>query len=414
VAAEFFIHNLGCKVNRVESDTICAQLLAAGGKLASRDAAGVIVINSCTVTAEADTKVRKAIRQAHDAAKKPWVIVTGCAVAINRQIYKQFGDRVIIEPDRVAAQQKALELLGILSSDATPDQVLIRCSSEFRTRLGVKIQDGCNNSCTYCVVPAARGEARSEPAQSVLNQVQIAEKHGVGEIVLTGVNLGAYTSDDTDIAEVIRLLLASTERLRIRLSSLEPQYLTDELLELMAASEGRLCAHVHLPLQSGCDKTLQEMFRHYDCEFFEARVNKARNLLPHIAITTDVMVAFPGESDSDFAESLDFCRRMKFSHMHIFRYSRRPGTTAATRKDQISPAISKARAETMRELAYTMEQRDLKLRVGTTEAVLVESDTKGRSESYHQVLIPDKVKKGSLISMKFTDYRDNLLTGLIL
>jgi len=414
VAAEFFVQNLGCKVNRVESDTICAELLVAGGRLTTRDRADVILINTCTVTGEADAKTRKEMRRSLNAAKKPWVIATGCATAIEQEAYKQLGARLIVEPNRQLALQKAIELLGLQTSDTFDDHTIVRCGNEFRSRMGIKIQDGCNNACAYCIVPAARGKAQSIQLQDILTQANIADSQNIGELIITGVNIGAYSHDDRDLAVLLRLLLESTSHLRIRLSSLEPQYLSDELIDMIAGSKSRICAHLHLPLQSGCNKTLREMGRHYDCDFFEERLRKARETMPHIAITTDVIVGFPGESEQDFIESLQFCERMKFSRMHVFRYSKRPGTSASIRTDHIAVQVSRTRAISMGELAQALELQDVRSRLQTTETVLVESDGLGRSESYHQVLLPAHVKKGSLVTMKFTDHHSGLLSGVLI
>jgi len=414
VAAEFCVQNLGCKVNRVESDTICAELLAAGGRQTTRDRADVIVINTCTVTAEADAKARKEMRRSLDAAKKPWVIATGCATAIRQETYQQLGSRLIVEPDRLKALQKAAELLGLKTSAAPDDHTAIRCGGEFRTRVGIKIQDGCDNACSYCVVPAARGKAQSMHPGDIIRQAEIADSEGIGELVITGVNIGAYSHGELHLAALLRLLLDSTSQLRIRLSSLEPQHLSDDIIEMIAGSQARICAHLHLPLQSGCDRTLREMGRHYNCASFEERLRRAQKAMPHIAVSTDVIVGFPGESEQDFCESLQFCERMGFSRMHVFRYSKRPGTPASMRTDQIAAQVSNARAAKMRELARSLELQDVRSRLKTTESVLVEGDGRGRSESYHQVLLPTDARKGSLVMMRFTDHRDKLLSGEIL
>ena len=410
--AEFFVHNLGCKVNRVESDIISAALLSAGGVPSLREEARVIVVNTCTVTREADAKTRKAIRRAAQAESNPWVIATGCAIAIEQAAYESLGDRVIAEPDRQQALKKALELLGLEQGTGKADSFPIRQGEGFNTRLGIKIQDGCDNACSYCIVHVARGAATSTPLSSIAEQTLTAESRGVREIILTGVNIGAYSSGNGHLAALIKELLASTSKLRIRLSSLEPQHADDELLELMAKSQGRLCAHLHLPLQSGCDHTLREMGRLYDTSFYATRVQRARALMPRLALTTDLIVGFPGENDRDFEASLAFCESMSFSRMHVFRYSQRPGTPSAQRTDQVPAPVSADRAERMRELAASMQRQDMAERIGTVEAVLIEKEGRGTSESYHHVETSAKVPAGSLIPMQFIDCRDTLLTGL--
>ena len=427
MAADFYVHNLGCKVNRAESDLIAGALLSAGGALVRREDAEVIVINTCTVTAEAHAKTRKAVRRAAGEAGRPWVIATGCAIALDREGFTALGDKVIAEPDRLLAQERAAGLLGLGERPALECEACLAGSGQFNTRRGIKIQDGCDNACSYCIVPAVRGVGASRPLDEVCGQVRAAEAAGAREIVLTGVNIGAYRWDGKGLDALLEELLADDggaawsgsagggqrqRRARLRLSSLEPQHVTQELLELMARERGRLCAHVHMPLQSGCDRTLAQMGRLYDTAFFAAKVDRLRGLLPHVALTTDVMVGFPGESDDDFAQSLAFCEEMGFARMHVFRYSRRPGTPAAARADQVAPEVSAARAAAMRSLAQAMELQDLKARVGSCEDVLVERDGRGRSESYHRVKVPHGIAAGALVPMQFVAYRDTLLTGV--
>jgi threonylcarbamoyladenosine tRNA methylthiotransferase MtaB len=424
VPAEFFVHNLGCKVNRVESDALSALLLSAGALRVPRDEARVIIVNTCAVTATAEAKTRKAIRQALAGSHRPWVIATGCAIALGREAYQALGSRVLAEPDRSRAQELAFDLLGLKNAEgecAHPASPL-RVGEGFNTRMGIKIQDGCDNACSYCVVRIARGAARSIPLAKIREQVREARQVGVGEIVLTGVNVGCYDDEGIDLCRLLDMLLNATAPAatatvggvpRFRLSSLEPQYATDELLALMANSGGRICAHLHLPLQSGCDRTLAAMRRPYDAAFFAERVRRARELMPHLALTTDVIVGFPTESDEDFRESYGFCQRMGFSRMHVFRYSRRPGTLAAKMETRVTSATCAERAETLRVLGTQMRAYDIAARVGTSERVLVERQGRGTSESYHQVELDPESAVGQLVTMHFTGYRDTLMQGTV-
>jgi threonylcarbamoyladenosine tRNA methylthiotransferase MtaB len=428
VAAEFFVHNLGCKLNRAEADLFHTTLLAAGGEAVERAEARVIVVNTCIVTGEAAAKTRKAIRQALACPLAPWVIATGCALAADRDAWQALGERVIAVPDRTRAQEIALSLLELGEADASragdegaaargdDEGTAARADDDgaprrprTRTRRGIKIQDGCDNACSYCVVRLARGASCSVPGDAVRKQVMTAEREGVFEVVLTGVNIGSYDDDGRALCQLLEELLRATDSLRIRLSSLEPQHADDNLLALMAASKGRLCAHLHLPLQSGCDRTLEAMGRLYDTAFFARCVARARSLMPSLALTTDLIVGFPDERDEDFAESLAFCERMRFSRMHVFRYSRRPQTVAAARPDQIAPAVGATRARAARELAADMRARDGLARVGAREAVLIERQGRGTSESYHQVVVPRGIAAGQLVSLQIAGYRDNLL-----
>jgi threonylcarbamoyladenosine tRNA methylthiotransferase MtaB len=415
VPAEFFVHNLGCKVNRVESDALSASLLSAGAVRVSRDEARVIVINTCTVTGAAEAKTRKAIRQALAEPNRPWVIATGCAVAMDRQTYQALGARVIVEPNRERAQERALDLLGLTAVDVSGTRSLssLRTGEGFNTRMGIKIQDGCDNSCSYCVVRIARGAAYSIPSAKIREQARDAEEAGVCEIVLTGVNIGCYNDGGVALHQLLDMLLDVTDEPRFRLSSLEPQHVTDELLTLMAASKGRICAHLHLPLQSGCDQTLATMRRPYDTAFFANRARRARELMPHLALTTDVIAGFPAERDEDFCESQTFCQSMAFSRMHVFRYSQRPETPAAAMGNQVAPADRAQRAAALRVLAERMRREDIASRVGTVERVLVEGQRRGTSESYHPVELGGESVVGQLVTMRFTGYRDTLMQGVV-
>ena len=281
------------------------------------------------------------------------------------------------------------------------------------TRRGIKIQDGCDNDCSYCIVRIARGGASSVPAAAVAQQLRAAEAAGVREAVLTGVNIGAYHDQGAGLhlPELLEELLAGTDQLRIRLSSLEPQHASDRLLQLISASPGRVCAHLHLPLQSGSNHTLLAMRRRYDTAQFAERVSLARDLMPRLALTTDVIVGFPGERDQDFADSLEFCRSLRFSKVHVFRFSCRPQTEAAALAGQVDAATISKRAKAMRELAAQMRQQDQQRRLDTSEYVLVERRGRGTSESYHQVETPPDAVIGSLSLMRFVGCRDNLLLG---
>ncbi|MDR3053546.1 MAG: tRNA (N(6)-L-threonylcarbamoyladenosine(37)-C(2))-methylthiotransferase MtaB [Coriobacteriales bacterium] len=413
MSSGFFVHNLGCKVNRVESDTMAASLIAAGATQTSLDEAAVVLINTCTVTAEADTKARKAVRQALRAAGQPWVIVTGCAAMIDPQAYAELDKRVLVLPDKPAATDRALALCSPPQA-GLPASKPLRTGDAFPTRMGIKIQDGCDNRCSYCIVNRARGTARSVALTDLLAQAQAAESGGVREIVLTGVNLGSYSSAGVDLVELLQTLLQQTAKTRYRLSSLEPPDLSDALIATIACSEGRLCAHLHLPLQSGCDSTLRAMGRLYDTAFFSERVQALRKALPQVALTTDVIVGFPGETTADFEQSYAFCQRIGFSRLHVFRYSKRTGTPAACMPLQVSPELKAARSRLLRELSAQLQERDLQTRVGTQELVIVEKRTQGTSESYLKVEVPGSCEPGSLVRMQFTGYRATLIHGSII
>ena len=407
--------NLGCRVNRVESDHIVEDLASAGFAVGRQDEAALIVINTCAVTGEAEAKTRKAVRRALARPREPFVVVTGCAVSLHPGELAALSPRVVEEPLKSRVPARAIELLGSSlaeteASTARKDNNLA-ITEEFlhdprqkalddtirllgRSRLGVKIQDGCNNRCSYCIVWKARGPERSEPPEEVLAQVRSAARAGVPEVVLTGVNLAAYRWECPDggtfgLDCLLARILDETDIPQIRLSSLEPMDVTDGLIEVMAGCAGRVAPFLHLPLQSGCTATLRRMHRPYTAERYAKVVDRIRASVPSLALACDVIVGFPGETDKEFEESYAFCERMAFSRMHVFRYSARPGTPAAEAPDQVPPQVMAERSALLRELGERMARADAASRIGTRERAVLEDGAKGTLGSFHRVVVDD-------------------------
>lgn len=409
--------NLGCRVNRVESDRMSTDLLHEGFVLADEVAADVIVINTCAVTGEAEAKTRKAVRHALARPRCPWVVVTGCVVNLNAGELTALGERVVAEPAkaRVAASARAL-----FPEDATAGVVPQRADAAAgdplpahgeaplphgahladvlgRCRLGVKIQDGCNHRCSYCIVWKARGPEVSVPADDVVAEVRAAAADGVPEVVLTGVNLGRYrdravTGEPLAVEGLLGRILDETSVGRVRLSSIEPMDVSPALSARMAADPLRVAPFLHLPLQSGCTATLRRMRRPYTGEGFLQTVRRLRADVPGIALSCDVIVGFPGETEAEFAESLALCEEAGFSRMHVFRYSARPGTPAAEMPGQVDPQVMAERSARMRELADRLARRDAAARAGTRERAVVEAvgadgSATGTLGSFHRALI---------------------------
>ena len=419
----FCVINLGCKVNRLESDTIAASLIAAGYERVGAEEADVIIVNTCTVTAEADAKTRKAVRRAYRDGSCP-VVVTGCAAAIDPEGLTAIDPRVTVEPIHRKALALALATLNAQdegtghllpeTSDLSSCLVEIRAGEGFKTRMDIKIQDGCDNRCTYCIVNRARGKAASVPARQVIESVAAATAAGVNEVILAGINLGGYSSDGLLLPGLIDAILTETSIGRVRVSSIEPPHVDEALADALARHPGRLCAHFHVPLQSGCDRTLREMGRLYTTGEFAERIGLLRAVRPDVAITTDVIAGFPGETDDGFEESLAFCRELAFSRMHVFRYSRRPGTPAAERDDQVPAEVSACRAERLRTLAAEMAADDLRCRTGTVERVLVMTPDRGMTESYHEIALDSSLAlaPGTLIDLPLSlDHTGTLIAG---
>ena len=263
--------------------------------------------------------------------------------------------------------------------------VALRTGSGFRTRVGIKVQDGCNNACTYCIVHVARGESWSVPFEEVVAEARAHALAGVRELVLTGINLGAYDDGGRTLADLLEALLEACPGARFRIGSVEPLDVSDELISLMAASDGRVCRHLHLPLQSGSSRVLSEMARPYDAAYFLSLVEKLRAAMPALSLSTDIIVGFPGETDEDFAETLGVASASAFSKIHVFRYSRREGTPAAERDDQVAATIVAERSRKLQALGLELGREDAKHRLGTDESVLVERVGQGTTESYHPV-----------------------------
>jgi threonylcarbamoyladenosine tRNA methylthiotransferase MtaB len=406
-----FVRTLGCKVNRAESEAIAAELLGEGVRLVAEDEASVIVVNTCTVTGEADAKARKAVRRALAAPRSPVVVATGCLAAVDREGLEGLGDRVVVSVQKSAVGGAVRDLLAQRGEDAAQvasgghraeafdgataaPQSASRSGAHFRSRVAVKVQDGCDCACTYCIVPRARGASRSVALRDVLAEVAALVDAGVREVVLTGINVGRYR--DAESGACLPQLLAkvaATGVSRVRLSSVEPMDLTDEFLGVVA-SLPTFCAHLHVPLQSGSDAVLSAMGRTYRAGDYADRISAARAVLPQLAVTTDVIAGFPGESAEQAAETLEFCERIGFSKLHVFRYSARSGTLAADMPDRIPPSEIDARASALRMLSERLEVAHAASRVGLALEVLVErrvqnadgtAQVRGTSREYLQV-----------------------------
>lgn len=389
-----------------ESEAIAAALLALGWTRAT-DAADcdVAILNTCTVTGEADAKNRKALRTLLRAGKAA-IIVTGCAVNIDTARYADVDPRISCEHDKERIPALAVRLARDTAavSTALSDQTTMeRSDSGFRTRVDLKIQDGCDNACSYCIVHVARGPARSVPAATVISRARTLADAGTRELVLVGIDLAAYRDADIDLARLVTLLQEKTDIGRVRVSSVEPQSVTPTLVDVLAHSEGRLCRHLHLCLQSGSDKVLREMNRRYDADAFCALANRLHEAVPRIALSTDVIVGFPGETEDDFARTCKLVEHCGFMRLHVFRYSKRPGTPAAIRDDQVDPKIKAARSQTLIDLGRRLALSDMERRLGTIEEVVIERPGIGTSESYHAVACDTALPVGALVEVEFND-----------
>lgn len=353
------LESIGCRLNTGEMEGLARELAARGHRVvAAGEPADLLLLNTCAVTAVASRKSRQLVRRAAAAHPGAAVAVTGCYAEIDPTAALSLGVDLVVgnrEKDRIA---DLLEDAGLLAGAAPPDDA---SASPFppgdgRTRAFVKVQDGCDNRCAFCVVTIARGPGRSRDGDEVVAEISGLAAAGFREVVLTGVHLGSYGHDlgqPRGLERLVRRVLAETSLERLRLSSLEPWDLDRELLLLLR--EPRLLPHLHLPLQSGCDATLRRMARRTTTTGFAALVAAARDLVPDLAVSTDVMVGFPGESEAEFEQSLAFVEAMAFSRLHVFRYSPRPGTAAAAMKRQVPGPVAGRRSRRMHELAARLE-----------------------------------------------------------
>ncbi|MYD11561.1 MAG: tRNA (N(6)-L-threonylcarbamoyladenosine(37)-C(2))-methylthiotransferase MtaB [Chloroflexi bacterium] len=369
---------VGCRLNQSEIDAMARQFSAGGHAVVdSPEAADHFVLNTCAVTREAAKTSRKLIRDFHRANPKGETTVTGCYAQIAPgDIAELPGVRRVVDNGEKAQLVSRITGQRIDEFDSEPIERGALPGNLGRTRAFVKVQDGCDNACTFCVTTIARGKGRSRPIEEILREVAYLEGSGCQEAVLTGVHLGSYGHDLGDrygLRRLVEALLRETTLPRIRLSSLEPWDLSPDFFALW--QDSRLCRHLHLPLQSGCDATLKRMRRNTNQKDFRALALAARDQIPDLRITTDVIVGFPGETDAEFAESERFIRAMEFGGLHVFRYSSRPGTPASRMRRQISQAKKKARSAKLLALSEALERRFAERLLGGRQNVLWEQIT---------------------------------------
>jgi len=385
VVTRFHIQNFGCRATQADGAALEAQLAARGlAEAESRDRADVVVLNTCTVTAEADSDARAAIRRVHRENPNARILVTGCyAQRAPEELAQMPGVEWVVGNSH---KTQIADLLGgaeayhgqVLTGDIFETRDILTApileAGGDRTRPNLRIQDGCHNRCSFCVIPFVRGKNRFVSAENVVEQVRaIAAKYQ--EVVLSGINLGRWgreAGSSLRLADLLRRLLAETDIARIRLSSVEPMDFSDDLLELVASSP-RIAKHVHAPLQSGSDAILRKMHRKYRPRHYAERLAKARALMPFAAIGADVMTGFPGETDELFEESRAFIESMPYTYLHVFTYSERPGTAAAEMPGVVPIPVRKERNRILRELAGRKNQTFRQSLLGReVEAVTIE------------------------------------------
>ena len=409
-----FFQTLGCKVNQYETEAMQKLFEAAGYEITPEiSAADIVVVNTCTVTAVSSQKSRQMIRRA--AKENSLVVVVGCyAQSAPEEISKIDGvdviigtkDRVrIVELVEAALKNRGDKILQIGNVEDIKDFEELP-HTPHRTRAFLKIEDGCNNFCSYCIIPYVRGRVRSRSLESIRAECLELKAAGFKEIVLTGIHIGAYGRDlkNISLVDAIKAVLDAANPLRLRLGSIESAEMTDELIDLIK-NDSRICNHVHLPLQAGCDEILKAMRRPYTTKNFSELTARLIKEVPEISIGTDLIVGFPNETDENFSETLEFIKSQPFSKIHVFPYSARPGTLAATFPNQIPPQIKKARAGSALEVSRAKSKifserligREVEIIAETSEDGLVDGLTKNYVRVYNA---DEKISLGEVIKVR--------------
>jgi threonylcarbamoyladenosine tRNA methylthiotransferase MtaB len=372
------LDSLGCKLNQAEMEHLARQLAGAGYRLvAPTDEADIYILNTCTVTHVADRKSRHKLRLAHRRNPDARLVAIGCyAGRAPEELAQIEGVDLVLGNDQKWNLANLLEDINTLKRPA----IAIPVSNELyknsrRTRAFIKVQDGCRNSCAYCIVPLVRNQVDSVPAEAVVAQVRERVAAGYKEVVLTGTEIGTYSCGGVNLASLLGRILAETSVARLRLSSLQTPEISPGLIGLWRDS--RLCPHFHLSLQSGSDAVLGRMKRRYNTADYRRTVAIIRESVPEAAITTDVITGFPAETEAEFRETLEFCRQMRFARIHVFPYSPRPGTAAAEMPQPVPEKVKKQRSRQMLELAKESAQSFQQRFLGRTLEVLFEQKTGG-------------------------------------
>ena len=426
---KYIISTLGCKVNQYETQAMETFLMEKGHERAvPGELAELIIVNTCAVTAESGRKSRQTIRRLRDENPGALVAVCGCYSQIEPEAAEALGAEIVfganLRGDFVQAIERRIQGgEGCRNIDEPfkrrEFELLPAGAVDHRTRAMLKIQDGCVNFCSYCIIPYTRGRLRSLPLDAAAEETKKLNDEGFKEIVLTGIEVASYGVDlpgKPGLADVIEVVAQAAPDMRIRLGSLEPTVITEDFCRRLAAT-GKLCRHFHLSLQSGCDRTLKAMNRKYDTAQFYSAVELLRKYFPGCALTADLITGFPGETEEDQAETLAFIRKCGFADMHIFPYSRRPGTPADKMAGQNTSAVKSARARQAQKVAAEMHREFMLSALGTELDVLFESESEGgfigHSDSYLSIWAPGENLRGQMHRVRIISAEDELLRGII-
>jgi len=417
---------LGCKINQFETDVMQQDLLSRGNTVVPFDSeADVYVINTCTVTAKSDYECRRMVRSAVRRGNGAKVVVTGCYAETGPDEIKKIPgvELVIGNRDKAVISGHIMSMGTASRADRPPVSNDTIKALHSRTRGFLKIQDGCDNRCSYCIVPFARGNSRSAAPTDVLHAFERLVRNGCPEVVLTGIHVGTYGADlghGINLTEMVKTLILSRDRTRLRLSSIEPNELTQEMIQCLGQG---ICRHLHIPLQSGDDAILRSMKRKYTTRFYQELIENIAKQVPGIALGADIIVGYPGEGEKEFQNTLRLVELSPLTHLHVFSYSPRPGTPAAEMKDQVPEPIKKERNAALRTLGMKKNLLFRKLHLGSEFKVVVEDKVDpetglltGLTDNYIRVKIYG-AKTGDIgkkINLRINEVKEQGSFGMIL
>ena len=425
-------YTLGCKVNQYETEAMLELFEKEGyEKAETEDYADVYGINTCTVTHMSDRKSRQYIRRMKKKNPDAIIAVVGCYSQVSPEEILSIDEvnlvmgtndrkKIVEEVKKIDASRKVSTVDDIMKVKAFEEIEINKTNG--KTRAFLKIQDGCDRYCSYCIIPYARGRVRSRDLESIVKEVENLAANGYKEVVLTGIHVASYGKDikETDIKllDVIKQINDIEGIERIRLSSVEPILFTDEFVEAVSAMD-KVCPHYHLSLQSGCDETLKRMKRRYTTEEYKTIVDRLRAAIPNVSITTDVIVGFPGETNEEFDKTYEFLKDIELTHMHIFKYSPRKGTPAATMENQVDPSTKHERSEKLLQLneenfkKFGQKMLDKEFNV-LFEQKVGDNKFEGLTENYVKVIVEsDKDLSEQILKVKITDVKNEFLEGIL-
>lgn len=418
---KFHIITLGCKVNTYESEAIKEDLLQHQYIYEEEEAkADILIINTCSVTNMADNKSKKMVRHANRLNKI--IVVCGCSSENNQKEYQDMGIDILIGNrdkskiyeliENYRREQKKHTQFYTTDNLSYENMQVVHFNSH--TRAFVKIEDGCNNYCSYCIIPYVRGNVRSKDFLKTIEEIKTLVKNGHKEVVLTGILTGSYHSNGKTLADLIEEISKIEDLKRIRISSIEVTELNEEMLQVIK-NNPKVVGHFHIPLQAGSDPILKRMNRKYDLNYFKNKIKEIRKIKPDVSITTDVIIGHPYETDALFAETIKTCREINFSKIHVFPYSKRDGTPSSRMPEQVSDIDKKLRSRALNKVSKELESAFYKAHINQEVEVLIEEVKKeesiGFTANYLKVKIEKKLEPNTFYKVKLIEYKDNVLIG---